>query len=42
MRNIYTTLNVHFEWVVLKIDIINVYNIISYGVIFLKLCAIGG
>jgi hypothetical protein len=42
MHNIQIILYVHPQWVVLHIDIVNAFNIISRKVIFQKLQPIGG
>ncbi len=41
MHDIWRTLDVHLDWVVLQVDFANAFNIISHKVIFQELCAIG-
>jgi hypothetical protein len=42
VHNIRITLNIHLDWVVLQVDITNVFNIISHRVIFQELCPTHG
>jgi hypothetical protein len=42
VHNIQATLNIYLNYVVLQIHIANVFNIVSYKIIFQKLYAIDG
>ncbi len=41
VHGIRPTLDAHPDWVVLQVNVANAFNIISYQVIFKKLCVLG-
>ncbi len=42
IHGIKCTLDLHPNWVVLQLNVINAFNLVSRGVIFQKLCVVGG
>jgi hypothetical protein len=42
IHDIKCTLNLHPNWVILRLDVANTFNLVLRGVIFQKNCAIGG
>jgi hypothetical protein len=42
VHGIWATLDVHFDWVMFQIDIVNTFNTLSHKAIFLEFWAMGG